>query len=467
MFHKLFKSLKIEIKNAIFATWFHFIRFGGLLLIPLIYGFSYVFAFWDPFTKVDQLPIALVTQQKDIFGDAVGNVMNKTQSAQIGELKLNMKAQHIYADVYDASNNIDPAKVETFKNEQMHNYNVGFVLPSLTDEVDKLVVSSINGGLPLLETFNLFNKLTTDKIQLINNFKKNYLIAFGVDLGSSMSGTQKMMAGVIVKALSDDNYRQHIVSYGASRGITDSNYSQFVKSISSLADSLSKNNFEFVRTETHMHEHAKYGYGLAPFFISVAMWVGAMVMTFAIHKKIYDKSVGPVARYFAKWLLIGAGTIVQATILMVALYIIGLDKLGLSHWGSMYGFAIFTGIVFGTIVQAIRFIIPSRNLGIFAAVILLVLQMASAGGLFPIETQAKGYQVLNMLLPMGHTVRIYRELAFETRWEVVGAHIGYLLIYPALFLPFGVILNTRATNRWYRDQHIKLPETVKRRKGGA
>lgn len=81
----------------------------------------------------------------------------------------------------------------------------------------------------------------------------------------------------------------------------------------------------------------------------------------------------------------------------------------------MYGFAIFTGIVFGTIVQAIRFIIPSRNLGIFAAVILLVLQMASAGGLFPIETQAKGYQVLNMLLPMGHTVRIYRELAFETR----------------------------------------------------
>ncbi|RTZ69084.1 MAG: hypothetical protein DSZ21_00575 [Tenericutes bacterium] len=80
----------------------------------------------------------------------------------------------------------------------------------------------------------------------------------------------------------------------------------------------------------------------------------------------------------------------------------------------MFAFAIVIGMIFSLIIQGIRFSVPNRNLGIFIIIILLVLQMASAGGLYPIETQSKFYNVLNDILPMGHAITILRETAFDT-----------------------------------------------------
>jgi len=80
----------------------------------------------------------------------------------------------------------------------------------------------------------------------------------------------------------------------------------------------------------------------------------------------------------------------------------------------MYGFTMIIGMVFASIIQGIRYCIHERNLGLFLIIILLVLQMASAGGLFPVETQSGFYRVLNKILPMTRSVNIIRELTFDT-----------------------------------------------------
>ena len=55
----MFKSLKGEflaiIKNPIIL-----ISIIGIISIPLLYSGTFLWAFWDPYGKVDQLPVAIV-----------------------------------------------------------------------------------------------------------------------------------------------------------------------------------------------------------------------------------------------------------------------------------------------------------------------------------------------------------------------------------------------------------------------
>jgi len=112
--------------------------------------------------------------------------------------------------------------------------------------------------------------------------------------------------------------------------------------------------------------------------------------------------------------MISTGTVIQATLVMTSLFFIGFSKLGIEHWGAMYGFLIIIGLVYAALIQGIRYSIHERNLGLFLIIILLVLQMASAGGLFPIDTQTGFYKVLNKILPMSKGVNIIREVSFDT-----------------------------------------------------
>ena len=61
-------------------------------------------------------------------------------------------------------------------------------------------------------------------------------------------------------------------------------------------------------------------------------------------------------------------------------------------------------------IAIIEFLIMQfKDIGKFIALILLVLQLAAAGGTFPIETVTKGFRFLNGMLPMTYTVKLLRE----------------------------------------------------------
>lgn len=188
-------------------------------------------------------------------------------------------------------------------------------------------------------------------------------------------------------------------------------------------------------------------------------------MTFAVHRKVYDFKATPTQRYFAKWIVIIVGIILQATILMTSLYLIGFDELGIGHWFAMYIFAIIAGIIFSGIIQAIRFSIWSRNIGILLSIMFLVLQMASGGGLFPVETQSSFYQALNNILPIGHTVNIFRELAFDTNWSNVMTDFAYLSLW-LLLIPIGVWINHQRTIKLCITKQIEIPSSLLKNKGG-
>ena len=41
----------------------------AILLVPLLYGALYLWAFWDPYGKLDQMPVALVNLDRAVTVD--------------------------------------------------------------------------------------------------------------------------------------------------------------------------------------------------------------------------------------------------------------------------------------------------------------------------------------------------------------------------------------------------------------
>ncbi len=456
------------------------IRFVGLLIIPFIYGFSYIFAFYDPFSNVHKLKMTVITESDSFLGDEIGKSLSKSKNIfKMGDVDMTLKMDHIYSN----DKNLENEKKESYvsltingTNELDRGIAELLAIPSTVDSFKKLseMIKKFTNPVD-----NPKDKSKTKSIDIILNNKKNYLLLFGIDAGSSMYSGTKLISDKLFETISSEKYKEHLsweivknknnIVYGGTlnkKQLEKFNEQYLVekKKIDILMNRIKNANplngsQDPILIESHMGEHNKYGYGLAPFFISVAMWIGSMSLTFAIHRKIYNNNITPGMRYLAKWLILVFGTTIQATILMTSLYFIGFDKLGLDHWFLMYGGSIFIGLIFVSIIQAIRFGISGRIVSIFTVIFLLVLQMTSAGGLFPIETQSGFYQVLNKILPMGRTVTIIRELSYQTDWSNVFMNLSGLLVW-LFIVPIGVVANHYKTLRYYAKNNIGLLPTV-------
>ena len=82
-------------------------------------------------------------------------------------------------------------------------------------------------------------------------------------------------------------------------------------------------------------------------------------------------------------------------------------------------------------------IINFKDIGKFIALILLVLQLAAAGGTFPIETVTKGFRFLNPILPMTYTIKLLK----ESLVSIEGTLLTKNLLIVSLLLIILVVIN--------------------------
>ncbi|MCK5946082.1 MAG: YhgE/Pip family protein, partial [Mycoplasmataceae bacterium] len=338
----------------------------------------------------------------------------------------------------------------------------------------------INEMVKIIKEYNL------GTTQTWANYKQSYLLGFSSDVSGAMSGKHNLVLSKMTDVLLRLN-QGVIDEFGTP--VADHKYDWFktmikaniapsstdaaIKTTATAAVTLFKDlkdsgifTLHPVKVTSQMgtlgkNNHPTYGYGLGVFFIAVGMWIGAIVMTFAVHSKVHDKTVHPTKRYLIKFSIIALGIFIQSTILMTTLWFIGYSEIGIGHWFTLYMGVTVSSIVFAAIVQAIRFTIPNRVFGIFMVIILLVLQIAASGGLFPYETQAGFYRGLHHILPMTYAINISREALFDTNWNNIFMNFGYLFIF--LFtIPLGIVIKNRQDAAYYKKMDWQLPEV----KGG-
>lgn len=149
-----------------------------------------------------------------------------------------------------------------------------------------------------------------------------------------------------------------------------------------------------------------YGYALSPYVLSLSLFVGAIVLNVIYPiRKTFSEQESAIRWWLSKASVAGVAAFMQATILMlVMVFFLGLTPEHPAHFiGAIY----LTSFAYMSIVSLL--VIVLDNPGRFLAMVLLVLQLGSSEGTFPIQTANGFFQAINPLVPMTYSIRTLRQ----------------------------------------------------------
>lgn len=159
-----------------------------------------------------------------------------------------------------------------------------------------------------------------------------------------------------------------------------------------------------------------YGYGLAPYFLALALWVGALafyLMSAPLSARLLAERrpawVIAVRSYLPGALMALSQGVLAALVIRFG---VGVEA---SNLPGLIGIAVLTSLTFVAINQALIALLDAP--GRFLALLLIVLQLSSAGGTYPVETAPAFFQVIHGVLPLTWTVEAFRSL-------IAGGSIG-------------------------------------------
>ncbi|MFJ8662916.1 YhgE/Pip family protein [Streptomyces sp. NPDC093795] len=158
-----------------------------------------------------------------------------------------------------------------------------------------------------------------------------------------------------------------------------------------------------------LHKAPNYGTGFAPYFIPLSLWVGAMVAYMIIqpmNRRALAAGASAWRIALAGWFPVAAIGVLQVAALMSVL-----------HWGlglqmaraaGTVGFLTLVTCCFAAIIQWLnaRFGAAGRIL----VLALLMLQLTSAGGTYPVQTSPGFFNAVHPFLPMTYVVEALRRL---------------------------------------------------------
>lgn len=158
-----------------------------------------------------------------------------------------------------------------------------------------------------------------------------------------------------------------------------------------------------------LHKAPNYGTGFAPYFIPLSLWVGAMVAYMVIpplNRRALAADAPAWRIAVAGWLPVAALGVLQVAALMSVLH----WRLGLQmeRAAGTIGFLALVTCCFAAIVQWLnaRFGAAGRIL----VLALLMLQLTSSGGTYPVQTSPGFFGAIHPYLPMSHVVDALRRL---------------------------------------------------------
>ncbi len=203
------------------------------------------------------------------------------------------------------------------------------------------------------------------------------------------------------------------------------------------------------KNEEAVYPVANYGTAFAPYFLCLSLWVGALIMFFGIYFdpenkfKILSRNSDKKILRCVIYLLIG---FIQAIVLGVVLkYCLGLAI----NNNLLYYFAIcLFSLVSIAIVQFL--LIFFKDAGKILAIVMLILQLTSCGGTFPMETVPKIFNILSPFMPMTYAVNLLKEAISGTASTYALQNslvlIGILVVFIVLIIICGFIKNKNIVN---------------------
>ncbi|KGX92849.1 membrane protein [Pontibacillus halophilus JSM 076056 = DSM 19796] len=169
-----------------------------------------------------------------------------------------------------------------------------------------------------------------------------------------------------------------------------------------------------------MNEVPNYGTGFTPYFLSLGLFVGALLMSIVFNMK--EPVVAPTSAtswFLGKFGILLIAGVIQAVI-AASLLLFGLD-LQVESVGYFYAFSILSSLGYMALIQFL--VTTMGDPGRFIAIIILILQLTTSAGTFPLELIPDFLQAFNPYLPMTYTVNGFKAIVssgdFSYMWDQV------------------------------------------------
>jgi len=341
-----------------------------IAFLPTLYTVIYLGAVWDPYTRLDHLPVGLVMLDEGTNYQGKDYDLGRSLKEELEE----KKPFHFI-----------PFKNDTEAESAVRSGEVYFALIIPPDFSRKALSGEASGSLKLF---------TSQGTSFISNLMAKRFVA---EIARRMN-----------ERIGIERWRRVLVSaQDARRGIRK----LFVASISiadkkaeSLAVPVQWDQKELAPIETN-------GQGFAPYFMSLSLWLGVVVSAFLFRLRVFPRSLegtNKTAKIFGKGLLPLLITLSSAGILGVTLQhvlkVSILDSLG------FYAVLLVSTFAYSAIVLSLVRLVGDA--GKLISVIFLVVQIASSGGAYPIQLSPRIYQVIAPFLPLTFTVEGLRAAMF-------------------------------------------------------
>jgi putative membrane protein len=200
---------------------------------------------------------------------------------------------------------------------------------------------------------------------------------------------------------------------------------------------------------------ATYGVGFAPYFLALALWVGAMIVYMVLRplNRRYVVSGAPAYRVALAGLLPAVAIGFAQAALLFGVVTVGL---GLSpvHPVATLGLLMLTATAFAAIMQLIGAALGPA--GRILALVLLMLQLTSSGGTYPVQTTPWFFQAVHPLLPMTYVVEALRHTVDGGPAGTVTTGLLALLAYGAGALALTVAVAFRSRRLTPSQLHPEL-----------
>jgi putative membrane protein len=182
-----------------------------------------------------------------------------------------------------------------------------------------------------------------------------------------------------------------------------------------------------------------YGTGFAPYFLSLSLFVGALVLSviFPMLEPAGEpkSGLGWFAGKLGVVLTVGLAQALLADAIL--LKVLGVEVKSVPYFIML---SIFTSWTFFAIIQFLVTVLD--NPGRFLAIIILVLQLTSSAGTYPIELSPSLLQTINHFMPMTYAVSGFRAIIstgdFSFMWRNIGFESLFFVVFLALTLTFFV-----------------------------
>lgn len=279
------------------------------------------------------------------------------------------------------------------------------------------ILQAVNGDIPKLEN-------TVDStLSTLDEMKKTFK-----SVKTMMTNSKKSIDKLITKATDIKD---------------ESRLMDFVKGIVGDPEGLSNFIADPVETETHrIHAVENYGSAMSPFYTSLGIWVGGIVMIAIIRTELTKKQLAGLKKprqsqlFFGRYMIFFLVGQIQALIISLGdLYFLGIqcNKPFLFVIGCMVSAFVYTMIIYSL---TITFNVIGKAL----SVIILVLQVAGSGGTFPVEVLPTPFRSLVTYLPFKYGNDILREAIAGPDISSYWRNVLLLLAFVPVSLVIGLLL---------------------------